>query len=102
MTPSHFVRVTSTAAAKVFNIYPQKGRIEPGADADVIVLDPRIRHVISAATHHSRIDTNLYEGRTVTGKVRGTDQLDIVQKVRCRKHLLSYPMGPQMALGFRH
>jgi dihydropyrimidinase len=43
-------------------VYPRKGRVAAGSDADVIVLDPRLEHVISAATHHSRIDTNVYEG----------------------------------------
>jgi dihydropyrimidinase len=56
------VRITSTAAAQIFNVYPRKGRIAAGSDADVIVLDPSEKHTISAATHHSRIDTNVYEG----------------------------------------
>jgi dihydropyrimidinase len=60
-----YVRITSTAAAQIFNIYPQKGRIAPGSDADVIVLDPSVTHVISAATHHSRMDTNVYEGKGI-------------------------------------
>lgn len=62
ITPRDFVRITSTAAAQIFNVYPRKGRIAPGSDADVIVLDPRVKHTISGATHHSRIDTNVYEG----------------------------------------
>lgn len=69
-TPSDFVRATSTAAARAFNIYPRKGSVAPGSDADVIVLDPSVRHVISAATHHSAVDVNVYEGMEVTGKVR--------------------------------
>ena len=63
ITPSDFVRITSTAAAQIFNIYPRKGRIAAGSDADVIVLDPAVTHTISAATHHSRMDTNVYEGK---------------------------------------
>lgn len=62
ITPSDYVRVTSTAAAQAFNIYPRKGRLAPGSDADVIVIDPQRRHVIRAASHHSRMDTNVYEG----------------------------------------
>lgn len=69
MTPMDFVRVTSTEAAKIFNIFPQKGTIARGSDADVIILDPNIEHVISASSHHSRMDTNVYEGRKVRGKV---------------------------------
>ena len=70
MTPMDFVRVTSTQAAKIFNLYPQKGVIEEGADADIILLDPHKEHTIHAATHHSRMDTNIYEGRQIKGKVR--------------------------------
>jgi dihydropyrimidinase len=65
-----FVRVTSTEAAKVFNIYPRKGAVLPGSDADIIVFDPARRHTISAATHHSAMDTNVYEGMVITGKAR--------------------------------
>eukprot|EP00803_Ostreobium_quekettii_P009148 evm.model.scf_3327.1 EVM.evm.TU.scf_3327.1 scf_3327:2116-3336(+) len=69
ITPSDFVRITSTAAAQIFNLYPRKGVIAPGSDADVILLDPKVEHHISAATHHSRIDTNVYEGKRIMGKV---------------------------------
>ena len=62
--------MTSTAVAKAFNVFPQKGALAAGSDADVIILDPKAKHTISASTHHSRIDTNIYEGREVTGKVR--------------------------------
>lgn len=64
MTVQDFVRVTSTAAAQIFNLYPRKGRVAAGSDADVIVLDPDQEHVISARTHHSRLDTNVYEGES--------------------------------------
>lgn len=64
------MRLTSTAAARAFNLYPRKGVLAPGSDADVIVFDPAAEHVISAASHHSRMDTNIYEGRAVTGKAR--------------------------------
>lgn len=73
MSPSDFVRVTSTAAAQVYNIYPRKGVIAPGSDADIIVLDHQKEHVISAATHHSAIDTNIYEGQKITGKVSNSN-----------------------------
>lgn len=72
MSPMDYVRVTSTQAARIFNIYPQKGIIEAGADADVIVLDPSKEHTIRAATHHSRMDTNIYENRKIKGKVRSS------------------------------
>lgn len=70
MAAEDFVRVVSTELARTFNVYPQKGVIVPGSDADVIVFDPKRKHTISAATHHSAMDTNVYEGWTVTGKVR--------------------------------
>lgn len=72
MTAMDFVRVTSTEAAKTFNLYPRKGAVMPGADADVIIFDPHRRHTVSASTHHSRMDTNIYEGMEFTGKVETT------------------------------
>ena len=69
MSPEDFVRVTSTAAAKIYNIYPRKGTIAAGSDADVIVFDPRTQHTISASTHHSNMDTIVYEGKRIMGKV---------------------------------
>ena len=70
VSPSAFVSLVSTAVAHAFNLYPRKGVIAPGSDADLFLFDPSVKHVISAATHHSRIDTNIYEGREVQGKVR--------------------------------
>ena len=66
---SRFVEVTSTAAAKIFNVYPKKGAIAAGSDADIAIIDPEAENVISAKTHHSRMDTNVYEGRAYQGKV---------------------------------
>lgn len=75
LSPSDFVRVTSTAAAQIFNIYPRKGVIAPGSDADVILFDPLLEHSIAAATHHSAMDTNIYQGYRLKGKVRGLQQV---------------------------
>ncbi|KAG1677362.1 hypothetical protein FOA52_010741 [Chlamydomonas sp. UWO 241] len=72
MTPMDYVRVTSTAAAQIFNMYPRKGRIAAGGDADVIVFDPEEEHVLSASMHHSRMDTNVYEGMKIKGRVVAT------------------------------
>lgn len=63
------MRITSTACAQIFNIYPQKGVIAAGSDADIIIFDPNQEHTISAASHHSAVDSNIYEGRKVKGKV---------------------------------
>jgi len=66
---NRMVELLSTNAAKLFGLYPKKGTIAPGSDADIVVFDPTRRHTISASTHHSRADYNLYEGTEVTGAV---------------------------------
>ena len=63
MTPERFVGATSTTAARIFNIYPRKGCIAPGSDADVVVWDPTKTRVISAKTHHHAVDFNIFEGQ---------------------------------------
>lgn len=72
MSLTDYVRATSAAAAWAFNIYPRKGRVAPGSDADVAVIDPEGTTVASAKTHHSNIDTNVYEGRRMRGRVTHT------------------------------
>ena len=63
-----FVEVASTNAAKIFGMYPRKGTIAIGADADIVVFDPQKKHTLSAATHHMRCDYSGYEGMELTGK----------------------------------
>lgn len=67
-----YVRITSTECARIFNIYPKKGAILPGSDADIIILNPLSSFEISARSHHSRSDTNVYEGRKGKGKIEVT------------------------------
>lgn len=70
ITLNKYVEVTSTNAAKIFGMYPRKGTLAPGSDADIVIFDPNEKHVLSAATHHMNVDYSGYEGREVTGKVK--------------------------------
>jgi len=65
-----FVEVNSTNAAKIFGMFPQKGIIGVGSDADIVLFDPNEKHVISASSHHMNVDYSAYEGVEVTGKVK--------------------------------
>jgi dihydropyrimidinase len=66
---NRFVELTSTAAAKMFGLFPRKGTIAVGSDADIVIFDPAREQVISAATHHMNVDYSAYEGRKVQGVV---------------------------------
>jgi dihydropyrimidinase len=69
ISANRFVEITSTAAAKIFGLFPRKGVIAPGADADIVVFDPGRRQTIRAASHHMNVDYSLFEGLTVVGMV---------------------------------
>ncbi len=64
---NRFVELTSTSPAKIFGMFPKKGTIAPGSDADIVIFDPEKTTTLSAKTHHMRVDYNPYEGRQVTG-----------------------------------
>jgi dihydropyrimidinase len=67
---NRFVQLVATAPAKLFGLYPRKGTIAVGSDADMIVFDPHAEQVISAKTHHMRVDYSMFEGIRVTGLPR--------------------------------
>src|SRR6266852_4657480 len=66
---NRFVELTSTSPAKIFGLFPRKGTIAPGSDADIVIFDPNKKTTLSAKTLHMKVDYNPYEGREVTGAV---------------------------------
>jgi dihydropyrimidinase len=110
LTPSEFVAITSANAARLFNLYPRKGLVAPGADADLVVWDPAAHHTISVASQHSRGDFNLFEGRPVVGRPSHTVSQgrvvyalgDLRAERGAGRYLKRPPFGPQFsALGKR-
>ncbi len=66
---TRFVEVTSTTPARMFGLYPRKGTIAPGSDADIVVYDPNAAQTLSVETHHMNVDYSAYEGMEIVGKV---------------------------------
>ena len=64
------VEIVSTAPARIFGMYPKKGTIAPGSDADIVIWDPKAEHTISAKTHNMRVDYSMFEGFRVRGNAR--------------------------------
>jgi len=66
---ARWVDVTATTPARMFGLFPKKGLIAPGSDADIVLYDPAAEHTISASTHHMNVDYSAYEGMKVKGRV---------------------------------
>lgn len=67
---NRWVEITSTAPAKMFGLYPRKGTLAVGSDADIVIWDPNAEHVLSAKTHHMRVDYSMFEGWKIRGNAR--------------------------------
>jgi dihydropyrimidinase len=65
-----YVEVACTNPAKIFGMFPRKGTLAPGSDADIVIFDPNEEHALSASTHHMNVDYSAYEGWPITGKVK--------------------------------
>jgi len=66
---ARWVEVTSTTPARLFGLFPKKGVVAPGADADLVIYDPKATQTLSASTHHMNVDYSAYEGMTIKGRV---------------------------------
>ncbi|MEU5918513.1 dihydropyrimidinase [Streptomyces sp. NPDC004288] len=64
-----WIEIACASPARMFGLYPQKGTIAPGTDADIVIYDPHATQTLSAETHHMNVDYSAYEGKTVTGQV---------------------------------
>src|SRR2546425_6137125 len=70
LSVNRFVELVSTTPARLFGLYPRKGELAAGSDADIVIWDPNAEHEISAKTHHMRVDYSMFEGFRVKGNAR--------------------------------
>lgn len=101
LDPCRFVAITSTNAAKIFNLYPRKGHIAVGSDADIVIWNPKATRKISQDTHHHNCDFNIFEGMICHGVpetvlVRGRVCVDNgeVRAVKGLGRFLNTPVRP--------
>ncbi|HEY0010009.1 MAG TPA: dihydropyrimidinase [Tepidisphaeraceae bacterium] len=100
---NHWVNVCSTASAKLMGMFPKKGTIAVGSDADLVLFDPSVKRMISAKTHHMNCDYSLYEGREIQGKPvtvlsRGKVIVDNDQYLGQKSHGQFLKRGPTIAV----
>jgi dihydropyrimidinase len=109
ITLNRMVELLATNPAKLFGLYPRKGTLAVGSDADIVVFDPAKKVTISAATHHSKVDYNLYEGTEVVGSpevvlLRGNvlvENDELVASPGIGKYVARATFGEQLAGGAR-
>ncbi|MFI8368968.1 dihydropyrimidinase [Streptomyces sp. NPDC085466] len=99
-----WIEIACATPARMFGIYPQKGTIAPGADADIVIYDPHATQVLSAETHHMNVDYSAYEGKGITGQVetvlsRGEVVVDQRKYVGHAGHGVFVPRGLCQYLG---
>jgi dihydropyrimidinase len=98
ITANKLVEICSTNVAKTFGLFPKKGTIAVGSDADIVIFDPDKEHTISAKTHHHRCDYSAYEGWKVTGKTK-TVLLRGKVAIDCEKVLIEKGYGKFLKRG---
>jgi dihydropyrimidinase len=103
ITLPRWVEVASTTPARMFGLYPRKGAMAPGSDADIVIYDPRARQTLSAATHHMNVDYSVFEGLEITGRVvttlsRGRVVIDEGEYRGSPGHGVFLPRGPNQYL----
>ena len=104
LTRRRWIDLACASPARMFGLYPKKGTLAPGADADIVVYDPHAEQVLSAETHHMNVDYSPYEGKRITGRVetvlsRGTTVLDRGEYTGRAGHGQYVPRGTCQLLG---